>query len=64
MKFIFFLNCDTLNSGRQKILLLAEKHCYNFQNLNDVKLIWILNNEHTELLTELCLFIKNNELTS
>lgn len=61
----FLLHCHALNDRRNKLLSCIEENCSNFKKLDSKnKFIWLMNVENKEILSELCIFIKNNEKTA
>ena len=58
----FLFNCDSLSDQRKDMITMINNCCKNFKNLDpNQKLIWLMNNEDENLLSELCMFIKKYE---
>ena len=58
----FLFNCNSLKNERHKLISIIDNNCINFTKLDiKSKLIWLMSNENTDILYELCSFINMYE---
>jgi hypothetical protein len=56
----FLFSCNYHTQEREALMSIINENCKNFSLLNiDVKLVWLLNNEHIDILCALCTFLKH-----
>ncbi len=59
----FLLSCKHLEDKRNKMLNTTISKCSNFIKLKpDEKLIWLMNTENIEVLTQMCDLIKESKI--
>jgi hypothetical protein len=58
----FLFNCNSLKNERHKLISIIHNNCSNYTKLDiKNKLIWLMSNENTDILYELCSFINMYE---
>jgi hypothetical protein len=56
----FLFSCNYHTQEREALMSIIIENGKNFSLLNiDVKLVWLLNNEHIDILCALCTFLKH-----
>jgi hypothetical protein len=58
----FLFSCNYHTREREALMSIINDNCKNLSLLNihvDAKLVWLLNNEHIDILCALCTFLKH-----